>query len=237
MIFSLAFTAAGIVFLSEFLIKRTKGCSAEVTTLKSFVSICFIFSAISSILTDIDNKNKLVYGILILSGLIFGMLGDIWLDLKYAHPEGSRIYTYIGFTVFAIGHILYDMALIRQFYGKGNFKFIILAVSVSVLVGVGNIFGEKLLKVTYGEYKAITVIYTMFLVSLLSFSVNSALISGWSGSTVLMIIGAVLFVVSDAILCQTYFGEGKNRPIDIVVNHTTYYFAQFMIALSICFIK
>ena len=37
----------------------------------------------------------------------------------------------------------------------------------------------------------------------------------------------------DLILSGTYFGEGKNRPVDIVTNHVTYYIAQFVIAGSL----
>ena len=46
----------------------------------------------------------------------------------------------------------------------------------------------------------------------------------------------VFFIISDLILSGTYFGEGKNRPVDIITNHATYYLAQFIIASAILFI-
>ena len=52
----------------------------------------------------------------------------------------------------------------------------------------------------------------------------------------LMFAGLVLFLVSDLILSGTYFGEGKNRPVDVVSNHVTYYFGQFLIALSLLYL-
>ena len=51
----------------------------------------------------------------------------------------------------------------------------------------------------------------------------------------LIFIGGVLFVISDLILSGTYFGVGKNRPVDIITNHVSYYLAQFVIASSILF--
>ena len=30
-----------------------------------------------------------------------------------------------------------------------------------------------------------------------------------------------------------YFGEGKNTPVNFVLNHVTYYLAQYLIALSV----
>ena len=49
----------------------------------------------------------------------------------------------------------------------------------------------------------------------------------------LIAIGGILFASSDLILSGTYFGEGKERPIDITINSVLYYFAQFAIAFSL----
>ena len=49
----------------------------------------------------------------------------------------------------------------------------------------------------------------------------------------LMAIGGILFASSDLILSGTYFGIGKERPIDITINSVLYYIAQFAIAFSI----
>ena len=53
----------------------------------------------------------------------------------------------------------------------------------------------------------------------------------------LFFIGGVLFMISDLILNGTYFGEGKERPVDIATNYLTYYSAQFLIASSLMFLK
>ena len=52
----------------------------------------------------------------------------------------------------------------------------------------------------------------------------------------LLFIGLIFFLISDLILSGTYFGEGKNRPVDVVTNHVTYYVGQFLIALSLLYL-
>ena len=52
----------------------------------------------------------------------------------------------------------------------------------------------------------------------------------------MMFIGGILFAISDLVLSGTYFGEGKERPIDFILNYITYYGAQFTIAFSIMFL-
>ena len=50
---------------------------------------------------------------------------------------------------------------------------------------------------------------------------------------VMMLIGGVLFAISDLVLSRTYFGEGHETPIDFILNYIFYYSAQFVIALSL----
>jgi len=52
----------------------------------------------------------------------------------------------------------------------------------------------------------------------------------------MMFAGGLLFTISDLILSGTYFGKGKERPVDIITNSVSYYAAQFVIALAMFFI-
>ena len=51
----------------------------------------------------------------------------------------------------------------------------------------------------------------------------------------LLFIGGVFFALSDLILSGTYFGVGKERPVDLALNYLTYYPAQFLIASALVF--
>ena len=67
-----------------------------------------------------------------------------------------------------------------------------------------------------------------------------------SASAGILLAGAILFVLSDMVLSMTYFSKpadyerkGMLNPesrLMIIVNHVTYYLAQFLIALSLLFI-
>ena len=52
----------------------------------------------------------------------------------------------------------------------------------------------------------------------------------------MFLVGAVLFAISDLVLSGTFFGKGKERPIDFILNYLTYYGAQFTIAMVLLFI-
>jgi hypothetical protein len=53
----------------------------------------------------------------------------------------------------------------------------------------------------------------------------------------MIFIGSILFAVSDLVLSGTYFGKGKDRPVDIIFNYLTYYPGQFLIAYALSFLK
>lgn len=234
---SVAFIIIGAVLLTVFLSKRVKQANANAVIIKSFVSISFMAAALSAIISNAFSGKDLIFSCLILSGLLFGLLGDIWLDFKYVQKEFSDNYTYIGFMCFLIGHIFYDAAMIYRFYIPGNVIALIIPLSISAVIGILVIFSEDLLKVRYGKFKAISAFYGGFLISLIAVSFSLAKLYGFKCITLDIInIAGVLFGISDAVLNGTYFGTEKNRPVDIVVNHTTYYAAQFAIAFSLCFL-
>ncbi|MBR4766218.1 MAG: hypothetical protein IK085_05575 [Clostridia bacterium] len=233
---AISYICAGIgaVLLCVFLkLRVSKGACALVTVIKSTVSIGFMFAAFNALYYG-ENKTAVAA----CAGLMFGMLGDIFLDQKYAHPESAKVYTFAGFLVFAAGHIFYDVFLIRNFYTPGKPLYLIIPFAVSIVVAVLNIAGEDLMKLKYGEYKMITAFYSVILFSFLALSFSLSLLGGFKDTCcVMMFIASLFFAVSDFILSGTYFGQGKSRPVDIITNHATYYIAQYLIALSLCFLK
>ncbi len=57
-----------------------------------------------------------------------------------------------------------------------------------------------------------------------------------SVAMIVFAVGAVLFLLSDVVLCFTYFGKGWDKAPHIFINHLLYYAGQFLIASSIVFI-
>ena len=79
----------------------------------------------------------------------------------------------------------------------------------------------------YGKFKAITGIYGAILFGMTLLAGSLALYNHFQYMTL-----NLMFILSG-----TYFSTGKDRPVDVITNHATYYIAQFIIATSIFFIR
>lgn len=224
--------ALGVVFISIFLKMRVKKASPKAAAAKAMTSVCFI---LAGLWFAVNNPN--MFSFFIVGGLVFGLLGDIWLDLKYCYPQDDDLYTKLGFSSFAVGHFLFIAGIIFGTAGGLNLKALLCACGVAVLVGLVVYFGEKAMKLHYGAYKMISTLYGALLFFMTAFAIFSAVFAGIADHKHLLVmgVGGVFFAISDLILSGTYFGEGKNRPVDIITNHVTYYMAQFIIALSLAF--
>jgi len=198
---------------------------------KSIPSFLFILTACVAVSINPDSTS---YGFLIIPGLVCGLLGDIWLDLKYAYPADADTYLYSGFYSFLIGHIFFNIAIYTSFEWTlalltGSF---IAAIAASGVI----IVSEKPLGFRFGKFKMTSFIYG---VALMMTTISSFSAAYTTGETVwYMMSGAgIFFAVSDIVLSATYFGQGKDTPLYIISNHILYYTAQYIIATSILFMK
>lgn len=224
--------AIGALLLAVYIPAKIKEYSTRVTMLKSLVSVMFIATAVAA--EGVSGFGSFA-GLLIL-GLLFGLLGDIWLDLKFVYPDEDTLYTYAGFCVFAVGHLLFIAALLLNFADFSKPMYIIAPVIISVIAGIVNVKLGPVMKLCFGKFKGISMLYGAILFSMTLISGSLAFMNGWQVTTLnLMFLGGISFLISDLVLSGTYFG-GKERPVDIILNYITYYGAQFIIALSIAFI-
>ena len=93
------------------------------------------------------------------------------------------------------------------------------------------------MKLDYSGYKLISFIYGFFLFGMTLTALSLSIMMSFNSTTLIMMFsGGLLFTISDLILSGTYFGQGKERPVDIITNTVTYYAAQFVIALALFFI-
>ena len=223
---SLALLIVGMIVLVWYIIEKLHSYSVNAVLIKSIVSVLFIGVAVTA-----NSVSPLAPFVIL--GLLFGLLGDIWLDLKYVFPEHDNMFTYAGFGVFGVGHILYVSGLLVQ-YGAGMF---LLASSALAAVAAGLVGAlEKPMKLEYGKMKPVVVLYGFLLFSTVFVSGALFLLRG-GNNLLLFFVGSVLFALSDLVLSGTYFGEGRERPIDIILNYVFYYTGQFLIAYSLVFIK
>ena len=233
LILSIVFMSLGAISLALFLIGKLKGYSVKETLIKSIASLFFIATAG----VGLYYKGAHILSLFVTLGLICGLLGDIWLELKYVFRQEEKLFTYAGFIAFAMGHMLYIPGMYLEFYHGENVLYIIIPLAVGLVAGFANLFLSKLLKLNFGEYKAICVIYGALLFSMFFVTLSLNILHGFqTTSLILLFVGGILFVVSDLILSGTYFGEGKDRPIDLISNAITYYSAQYVIAFSLYFL-
>lgn len=228
--------ALGAVCLTWFIYEKIKKYSVKAAVIKSIVSVLFIAVALCGWYQG-EGAGE-IFGLLFVLGLLFGLLGDIWLDFKYVFPQEDTIFTYAGFCVFGVGHILFISAMLSKYAQPGKELYVIIPIALAVVLSVGNAFMEKPMKLCFGRYKAIVIAYGVLLFSTMFISGGLSLLYGWQEITLTLIFaGSILFTLSDLVLSGTFFGEGKDRPIDIILNYVFYYAAQFLIALSLLFLK
>lgn len=230
------FFVIGIAVTIIFLIKRTANVTTDVVAIKSLASMGFI---LSSVFFFIDNEACPDYsGAFAVGGACFGILGDIVLDLKYSRLNDADRCTNLGFWAFLIGHIFYSISMV-SFYGIELINVICVAIGIvaGIIIAVAT---EKVMKLEYGKFKKITILYTAVLCMTLGFAGGYTITECYTLHSVLLNIGFALFVLSDAFLAGLYFSKkekDRTNRTAIVLNHATYYAAQYIIALSLAFYR
>lgn len=231
--------AALLSFLINFNKKRTvMGVFNKMTVSIFFIAVAF-FGVMKNLLPVQGVYNGcdvevVKYGILILVGLVFGMLGDIYLDQKWVYPDDNDKYLYAGFITFGIGHIFYVTALTVK--AGLNFKNLLVAAAIGLVVAVVNLGLEKLTKQNYGKFRPIVTLYTFLVTLTPATALVASVVTASSGNAlpfIVFTVGGVLFLLSDIILSPMYFKEGQNTPLNFVLNHVTYYLGQYIFALTI----
>ena len=223
----------GAICLTLFLIEKVRKYSIKATLVKATTSFFFIALAAYSFYTHSEEA----FGVYVICGLAMGLLGDIWLDFKYVFKEHERIFTFAGFICFAIGHVFYILGIAMTLAYPNLWYAYVAPIVFGLVCGALVLLLEKPLKYKYGEYKTICFIYGTLLFTTLGTTLFLTVYHSFSVITYNMLFaGAALFAISDLILCGTYFGEGKERPFDIISNGITYYAAQYLIAFSLFFL-
>ena len=224
----------GIAVTALFLILRVKKGGFWGLFSKTMASVCFISTALAA---ASQKTPYFSFTSLMIMGFIFGMLGDIWLDLKWMYTDDVKKFLYAGFISFLVGHLCFVTAIIRN--SPYTLWSILAAVGIALLIATVAVLLEKPMKLKYGKYKPIVFIYSTTLSMTLTFSAVTAYITNFEKIWIVMTVGAALFLFSDLVLSGMYFSDSKNKntPVNVVINHTLYYAAQFILASAIHFVK
>lgn len=185
------------------------------------------FLAVGLAATALTERTGL-YPILVLTALILGLLGDIFLCLHgLTAPESRQMFDAIGMAFFALGHLFF----VGIFFSLCPFYWwllpcvVVLPVALSIAVRLKVIKGEKML--------IPMVIYATMLGLMVISSVN-AYLHLKTPSTHVALVAAVFFAFSDMSLTfKDYSYRWKDNPFLIQFVLITYYAAQSMFAITI----
>lgn len=236
MLFWIIPLSLGVLSLSQFLYFRVKGRRLLAVILKGLTSLLFIDTALVAWLTNHNTQS--MFGLYVVLGLFFGLLGDVFLDLKYMSETKADLFTRLGFIAFGIGHIFYLTGLFVCFYNfSSSVLYIIIPAIISIVLVVLTLLMEKFTKIRYGNMKAFAVGYGLILFFVTTMYFSTCIQSGWQNNVVIiMAMSLIMFALSDLILNNTYFAPGFNTPAFVISNHICYYIAQFVIAISLFFL-
>lgn len=208
-------------FIMYFFIYETVLSSdpSSYTLFKLLSSLCFITCALLSYKKSPNSKK---YSLFIISGLIFGLIGDVILTLSISNAF------LLGASAFAIGHLLFIIGFTTL--SPIHFKDLILTIIGSCIF---VIFITHNSRFNLGNNLPIACIYSfiilfMFIKScyLFKFRKTNRLFSYFS------IIGTFLFIFSDFILTFDVFLINSPSYLS-TLNLITYYSGQGLIALSL----
>ena len=195
------------------------------TIVKTCTSILFIATCISSYFSSTSNPK---YFLLILIALVFSLFGDVFLAFyDKSNPEMKNFFV-LGVISFAIAHIFFSFGFIVlcPFEMKSLLIFIILSIASLCFLKIFKGFDFKGMFNLVAAYDVIICFMVTNALSL--FKLLEVNFKG----TILIIIGAALFFISDLILSFIYFTKKHPKCLS-GFNLSTYYIGQGLIALSL----
>jgi len=231
--------------LALYVPRRIAGRMRSALLIKCALSVGFILYALAAAVrsTQVGELVPWTVGIMLFTtaGMVFSLLGDIWLDLKDMHLDFQKFYMFCGFSCFMICHIIFVVGMLLNYNLPG--WALPVALGVGLLIAAFNIVTERPMNIEFGPYRWIVVAYSFVIgiatVLPLAYAIQIRNIPGHSWQPAVFAIGMVLFLASDLVLSQIYFQQDRikgNRPINYILNYIFYFGAQYTLALSLFFL-
>jgi len=168
------------------------------------------------------------FALLVVTGLIFGALGDVLLNLRPLAGSAAQKVFMAGIAAFLIGHILYIAALLT----RGPDALYIGAPLAAVLaVALLPFFILRRIEVE-GRLKIFGIVYVVLVLLMAGCAAGLLVLRPYNAGHLLFTVGAALFALSDVILIFHLFGKKKHRAFR-ALNLSAYYIGQILIALSL----
>lgn len=216
-----------------------KSLTLKMISATAFVAIGFLAMQISG--------NESYYASTMLIGLILGWVGDLFMHIPHAPGKPNMPVVYVGAAAFLIGHIFYVLAFVKSAMAlTPDYKFFTIPeLIVFVILFIAfSLMLEPVFKFKYeNAFVKVTLhIYSLFLMVMLikscMFGITYYLSGAENGlvSMIILLIGGVLFFVSDLTLGLRLLGVAKGNKTVKTISLYTYFFAQLLLATSILFV-
>ena len=235
MIASIILIVLGTIMSIVFIVSKVTNYCFKTIIFKTIASLFFV---VLGIVCFCLNKNgPFAFKLFTILGLVFGLLGDVFLGFKYITTKTKKLWILIGGFAFGLGHIFYAIGLLVGFYVPGNPIFIILPFALPIVfVSIYYPISKKV-GISFGKLLPFGLTYLYCLTTVLSSSLSMVILHQFSITTLVMFfIGAINFACSDFMLTGSYFKEGKRPKWYNALYSVFYYVAQFLIAFSIFFL-
>lgn len=189
--------------------------------LKGLAGLCFVAVGLLTALQSGGGRRAA----LVLGGLLFGLLGDELLALRFVWPEKHDQMFLLGALAFSVGHVLYLLALLHGGAVPGA------AWPVFAFLLAASFLYARHARVSFGRFLAPGLAYLALVDFLAAVSCGAAAASFGVGA-LLFAAGGLCFAVSDNLLCGRSFGAAKSPAVNRAL-HIAYYAAQLLIAWSL----
>lgn len=203
--------------------------------LKGFTSFIFVFlyayGVYHTLMNATTNLNEsmivLIIGLGL--GLVLGLIGDLFLEVQYFYQDKKIKQIKYGMIVFGFSHLFYLAAITEQV------AFHYASLLIGLVMTLVTFLGAKTLKLDFGKLKLFSYAYSFVIFTMVGQSIFQAI--GLNGNTysVIFMVGAILFGISDLLLAPIYFRKDTPRFF-VIANLGTYYIGQALIALSVYFL-
>lgn len=168
-------------------------------------------------------------GKMIAIGLVFGLVGDVLLNLRFVLKKNGQKAFLLGILAFLVGHILYLCALIPISFNTGICVLIGAVLAAGLLAYIFKTMEVKI------AFKIFGVFYLGAVIIMTVIALGIAIATGGTHDIVYAV-GAVLFMASDIVLIFNTF-SGVTRFSLRITNLSLYYAGQLFIALSLFIIR
>ena len=204
-----------------------KGSASLVFVIVGFIGYGKFLGSSAASNTDATQGLTRTVCLMICLGLVFGMLGDILLALRFVFKAAKHQFFLAGTLIFFIGHIFYMVALVPM---SSNLL-------ISVLIGA--VVAAFILVILYKTmevnqaYRLFGIFYIEAVVIMSAIAIGNR-ITVASAFRTWYAVGAVLFMISDLVMIYNSFGK-EHRAFLRLMNLSLYYVGQLLIATSILF--